>query len=136
MKLLVLISALFLSFAAFSSQKMTKKEQEKYVKKVAKELRRSLWVRGYEDVTSNSVFVTKEILNKHVRDENNSSYEESLDSDQIADLYRCYYKSHCRLYGVFVSSSYQSGYGEDAHFILLNVDRRSHDMVEHTIYAE
>lgn len=109
-------------------------EIDAFVNKVAKSIRRSYWVNGYEDVESQTTFMTKELIDNHVKKGNR--YESNLSKDEVSNLYRCYYKEECELYLVTVSSSYHSGYGVVAHFVLLNTQKGKYEEISHAIYAE
>jgi hypothetical protein len=113
---------------------MSKLEQANFIDDVAKEIRRDLWINGYEDVSSNQYFVTKSLLDNHVKKDR--QYESHLDSDEVSELYKCYYRTYCELYLVRVSSNYWGGYGEEAHFIALNTERKKYETFSHVIYAE
>lgn len=126
---------LFLSNASFA-QSMTLNEQEAYITDVAKELRRELWINGYEDVDSWQEKASLELLNDHVRNENNSRYEQSLDRDEISELFKCYHRSYCEVYFVGTSSNYWGGYGQEAHFVLLYPETQKHEIISHVVYAE
>lgn len=139
MKTLVLLTSLLISNLIFagdfpSETHMSNEEQKTYIDDVAKEIRKVYWVSGHEDVSSGTEFVTKKVLDDHVKKDNR--YETTLDDDQVGELYRCYYKASCELYVVYVSGSYWGGYGESAHFVLLYTDTRKHFEISHTIYAE
>lgn len=139
MKLLIALSMFSLSLMSFAGdipceEYMTIDAQNEYVTQVAKSIRRDLWVNGYEDVVSNEYFVTKSMLDEHVKQGNN--YENHLDSDEVSELYKCYYRSFCELYLVRVSSNYWGGYGEEAHFVALNTEKGKHEVFSHVVYAE
>lgn len=139
MKLLIALSMFSLSLMSFAGdipreEYMTIEAQNEYVTQVAKSIRRDLWVNGYEDVVSNEYFVTKSMLDEHVKQGNN--YENHLDSDEVSELYKCYYRSFCELYLVRVSSNYWGGYGEEAHFVALNTEKGKHEVFSHVVYAE
>jgi hypothetical protein len=139
MKKLVILTILFTSNLLFagdlpSETHMSNEQQKTYLDEVAKEIRKVYWISGHQDVSSGTEFVTKKVLDDHVKKDNR--YESPLDSDQVAELYRCYYKATCELYVVYVSGSYWGGYGESAHFIQLYTDTRKHFEISHTIYAE
>lgn len=113
---------------------MTIEAQEKYVENVAKEIRRDLWVRGYEDVESQVTFMNKARIYEHIKD--SDSYEQRLNKDEISELYKCEYKKTCEVYLVSVSSSYYSGYGVEAHFVLLNTAEQTNTQISYVLYAE
>ena len=132
--LLIIILAIATQTNAFAS--MTPTEELKYVKQVAKEIRRDLWIAGHEDVDSSEGKMTKSELDNYVKQEINSRYETPLDSEEISELYRCHYTSHCSLYIISANSSYYSGYGIENHFVLLNTDEAKHVAISHVVYAE
>ena len=133
---LFLLASSFMTFAGDTPREefMSIEAQGEYVDKVAKGIRRNLWINGYEDVASNEYFVTKAMLDAHVKQGN--QYENYLDSDEIAELYKCYYRSYCELYLVRVSSNYWGGWGEEAHFVTLNTEKKKHEVYSHVVYAE
>jgi hypothetical protein len=132
--ILILVIAILTVNVAFSASYMTKKQQEKYIEKVAKEIRRNFWVQGYDDVESGTLFPSLEQLEEHFAED--MRYENYLDEMEQEDVFGCFYSSTCRLYLIYTSSSFMSGYGETAHFILLDITKRKHEELSHTIYAE
>lgn len=139
MKTIMASLLLSLAFTAHSAELpsidfMTLEAQEKYVENAAKEIRRDLWIRGYEDVSSQVTFMNKERINDYVKKGN--SYEQDLNRDEISELYRCEHKESCEVYLVSVSSSYYSGYGIESHFVLLNTAEQTSTQISHVVYAE
>lgn len=133
---LLLLASSVVSFAGDTPREefMSTEAQGEYVDKVAKEIRRNLWRTGYLEVNSNEYFVTKTMLDAHVKQDN--QYENYLDSDEIAELYKCYYRSYCELYLVRVSSNFWGGWGEEAHFVALNTEKKKHEVYSHVVYSE
>lgn len=115
---------------------MTPSSELKYVQKLAKEVRRDLWIAGHQYVDSTVTKFTKVKLDSYVKQENNSRFESPLAADEIGELYRCFYKSICSLYLISANSSYYSGYGVDAHFVLLNTEEGNHLTISHAVYSE
>ena len=135
-KLILTLLITSISFTPVFADTMTLEDQESYIEDLAKYLRRDAWRSGHEEVSSYHVKATKEFLDDFVKSESNGRYESALDSDEIADLYRCFYRQQCELYYVGVSSEYWGGYGETGNFILLNVTKENHRRISHTVYAE
>lgn len=134
---LILMALMFNSAYAAdipSNKFMSTSEQTEYIANKAKKIRRSYWIDGYEGVESSEYFVTKELLDDHVKQSN--SYETHLDREEISQLYRCYYSQSCELYLVRVGSNYYGGYGEEAHFVLLHTKSKKSFTIAHTVYAE
>ena len=117
-----------------STTYMSLKEQGEKIDDLARAIRRTYWVSGHEDVSSSEFFMNKEELDEHV--EGNNRYEDALDSDEIADLYKCHYSKTCELYQVSVSGSYWGGYGTSAHFIFLYTKSGKSFEINHITYAE
>lgn len=141
MKLLAFITLLLISTFSFagdtpSEEFMSLKEQNDYITNVAKNIRKEYWRSGHEDVYSSEEFVTKAKLDEHYQQTLDGRFENSLDSDEFSQLYRCLNSSKCELYLVGVSGSYWGGYGESAHFVLLYTQSKKHFEVSHVIYAE
>lgn len=136
MKQLVIVLALLASSFAFSATKMTHEQRDKYVADVAKELRRDLWIQQHEDVSSNTEYPSYKELEDFLFGEHSQYYENNLDEDEIEQVFDCYKSRSCRVYHIVVSSSYYSGYGEDSHFVLLDVYKRRHELLSHNIYSE
>lgn len=141
MKLFVLMIALVSFNNTFATRNtnfnlMSKAEQMEYIDDVAKDLRRDRWQSGYEDVTSAQSLVTKEWLDDYVKDSNNRRYENPLDSDEISELYKCFYGRTCQLYYVSIGSEYYGGYGQEGAFVLLYTDSKKIWTIEHVVYAE
>lgn len=139
MKSLLVFFLLALSTFTFagdtpSEEFMSVIEQEQYLKKIASGIRKEYWVAGHQDVQSRETFVTKAILDDHVKKERR--YHDYLDTDQVSDLYRCYYRKNCELYLVRVSSDYWGGYGETAHFVMMYTDTRRYFEHNHVMYSE
>jgi hypothetical protein len=112
---------------------MSIEAQESKVEKIAKAIRRNYWRSGHEDVSSHEFFVTKAALDEHTTV---SNYENSLASDEVAQLYKCHYSRSCELYQVNVGGSYWGGYGTSAHFVLLYTKSGKHFEISHITYAE
>lgn len=129
-----LLSASLLAADKPSEKYMSLKEQGEYITKTAKNIRRSYWIQGHEEVSSSETFVTKKILDNHYAD--NSSFENSLDDEEFSQLYRCYNSKKCELYLVNVSGSYWGGWGQSAHFVLLFTEKKRHSEISHVVYAE
>lgn len=129
------ITALILSSNLFAAE-MTRSEIENHIIQTAKELRRDLWVAGHAEVDSWHQKATLELINDHVKKENNQYYEDSLDRDEISDIYRCFYRKSCEVHFIGTSSEYWGGYGTEAHFVLLNTSTRKHHIISHVTYAE
>lgn len=135
----LIIVSLFFSVLTYggdspSETYMSLKEQGDFINEISKNIRKEYWVSGHQDVSSGVEFVTKKLLDDHVKKENR--YESSLDSAQVSELYRCYYKGTCELYVVYVSGSYWGGYGESAHFVMIYTNTRKYFEMSHIIYAE
>lgn len=141
MKTLLMISMLFVSTFSMAGETpseayMSLQEQGKYITNVAKNIRKEYWQSGHDDVNSYDEFVTKAMLDDHYQQTVDGRFENSLDSDEFSQLYRCYNSQKCELYLVGVSGSYWGGYGETAHFVLLWTNTKKHFEVSHVIYAE
>ena len=136
MKSLIIAMVLLSSFVTNAATKMTTEQREAYIEKIAKELRRDLWIANHEDVSSDVSYPSLEDLNEYHSDEQSSRYENPLNSEEVSSIYNCYYSRTCRVYFISVSSSYYSGYGQDGHFILLDIFKKSHDIISHNIYSE
>ncbi len=113
---------------------MAEQEQRSYVETIAKQVRRDLYIKGHDYVETSVYFVNKELLDEHVA--GNEEYEAHLTDEQIATLYRCHYNRSCSLYLIASSSEYYGGYGQEAHFVLLNIHERNHFQISHAIYFE
>lgn len=139
MKNLIILSLAILPnmlFAQMSEEFMTAAEQKAYVDKEAKEIRRQYYIAGHQYVNSSQHYQKKSDLDYYVKRETQSRYEEALDSEQISDLYRCYYSKTCEVYLVSLSSDFHGGYGQESHFILLNTKKGNHQEISHTVYSE
>ena len=139
MKILISIIALVVINATQaadtpSSKYMSKQDQHKTITEIATAIRASLWSAGHEDVSSNTFFVTKSYLDKHVS--STQQYEHDLEKKEVSKIYRCYYSETCELYYVGTTSTYYSGYGEDANFILFYPRSGKHFKINHIIYSE
>ena len=137
--LLVLAFSINVSAAEKGPEKtpfMSKGEQMEYLYEVSKDIRRSYWVQGYDDVESSVYFMDKKSLDKHFSKEESEYYESHLDRDEISQLYKCHYSKKCETYLVHVSSSYYGGTGYEAHFVNLYTKTKKHFTFRHTIYAE
>jgi hypothetical protein len=126
----------FVNALAFgpSEKYMTLAEQETFIEQKAKNIRREYHIGGYEDVSSSSVFFNKRKLDEYVKLAD--TYESFLDSDEVSQLYSCVAKENCELYLITVDSSYYSGSGTVAHFVMLYTATRKSFTLKHTIYAE
>ena len=129
-------SALFVMLVTVSAVAMSPSAQDEYMAEVAKNIRKSFWQTGHVDVSSSVSKMTKETLDNHVKSENNDQYESPLGSEEIASLYRCYYRKACELYLVDVGGSMYGGYGTSAHFILLYTKSKKHFEIKHVTYSE
>lgn len=141
MKLVIALLMMSFSLLAFAGHNenfslMSKEEQNSFIAEEAKQERRSFWQAGHADVSSSFSLVDKEFLDDYVRKYNNDRYETPLDSDEISDLYRCFYGKTCQLYHIGVSSNYWGGYGETGIFVLLYTKTKKSWSIRHTIYAE
>lgn len=116
---------------------LTPQQQDVRMQEIAKKIRRQYYVEGYEDVSSSIEKMTAQKLQAHLNPVDGIRYESELDESEIAELYTCLeaHKS-CALYLITVGSSFYSGYGIDAHFIMLNLNNSRYEEVRHTIYAE
>lgn len=132
--LIIILAFLNISFAYAAD--MTPQEQEDKIQDIAKGLRRNLWRSGHEDVDSYEEKVELAVLNDHVRKENNSHYEQPLDREEIAKLFKCFHRSSCELYYIGTSGEYWGGYGAEAHFVLLNIKTKKYELISHVVYAE
>ncbi len=134
--ILLLIAGFSLTstFAGPSEEFMSAQEQMKYINKAAKELRRTYWINGYEDVSTRQSHLSKTEIDELVRSDNN--YHGHLDSDEVSDVYRCHYKSTCEVYLVNKTSSYHSGWGQEYYYFLLDTKNKRHDEVSHLVYGE
>jgi hypothetical protein len=112
---------------------MTAAEQWEAVQEISKNIRRSMWIEGYEDVSSAEHYVKKDFLDDYVKDMN---FETNLDSDEVSQLYRCYHGKTCELYYVGVSSSMYGGWGEIGYFILFYPKSGRHFKISHVVYSE
>jgi hypothetical protein len=133
--LTITLIALITSANVFAAQ-MTQTEINDYIVDTAKELRRDLWVAGHEEVGSWHEKATLELINDHVKQENMQHYEDALDREQISDIYRCFHRKGCEVHFIGTSSEYWGGYGQEAHFVLLNTKDRYHHTISHVVYAE
>lgn len=135
----LLISLFALTATQFGSQAQANSsadERLERVQEIAKEIRQDHWRSGYEDVNSHIEVLSKDRLDNYVKKESNSEYESPLNSDEIADLYRCYHSTHCALFLIGVSSSYYGGYGQESHFILMSKKSMTYREIRHTVYSE
>lgn len=112
---------------------LSAEEQLEIINDIAKNIRQTLWSKGYEDVTSSVTFVKKEFLDNYVSD---SDYETNLSPDEISKLYKCYYGKTCELYYIGVSSEYYGGSGYEGYFILFYPKSKKYFKISHVVYAE
>lgn len=139
MQKLFLALAICSSFATIAEngpneKYMSVKSQKAYINKVAKEIRREHWRAGHVDVESRQSHLSKFEIDDLVRQDNN--YHDTLDSDEVSELYRCYYRSTCEVYLVNITSSYYSGWGQQYFYLLLNTKEKRHEEYSHLVYAE
>ena len=113
---------------------MTKKAQEKKMEQIAKDIRRGYWVSGYDDVSSTTHFLNKEMLDDNM--ENNKLAENTLSKPEISKLYKCYHQKTCELYLVSLWADYHAGTGNDHYYVLLYTKSQKHFKITHTVYAE
>lgn len=136
--LLSIVTLLIMNFAQAadipSEQYMSLSEQNDYMVQEAKDIRRQYWQNGYEEVSSQTTFVTKDMLDEHVKQE--QQYENYLSTEEVSKLYKCYYSKSCELYLVMTTSEFYSGTGMDAHFVMLYTKSKKSFTITHTVYAE
>jgi hypothetical protein len=136
MKTIITLFTLVLSFQALAqdSDVMSYSERDAYVEKAAKQERRSLYIAGHDYVDSTITYPNKEALDEYFSAD--ERYESYLDSHEVSQVYLCFHSSKCRVYHIATSSEYWGGYGVEGTFILLDITRRSHERLSHTIYSE
>lgn len=132
----VLTILMLFCVSAVAGDFMSEQEQIDYVEKAAKEMRREMWINGYEDVSSSFHKPAKEFIDNYVATETMQSYENALDQDEISAIYSCFHRKNCSVFFIGIGSSYYSGYGEEGVFLLLNIETRRAETIRHVIYAE
>lgn len=135
MRTLLLLTILITSTSSFASS-WTETDQQEIVSDIAKSFRQEFWIRGYAEVQSSFIKVTKEFLDEYVEGERNEYYEEPLSREEISDLYRCYYRKSCVLYLIELSSEMHGGYGTDGKFVMMYPKKHDYDTITHTTYNE
>jgi hypothetical protein len=135
------LSVVTLFLALFSSilvaAPLSVEQQDSRMQEIAKGIRRQYYIQRYEDVSTHIVRMNKESLEHHITDGDDRRYESTLNEGEIAELKSCLASEEkCSLYLVWVSSSYMSGYGEDAHFVMLDTMTGRFEELSHTVYAE
>lgn len=131
--ILILIAALF-SFSSLAYANMTPEEQILELENISKNIRRDYWISGHESVGSNFEYLSKGTLDDYIQMNNND--ENPLDSEEIANLYKCFHGKTCELYLVYVSAEYMGGTGINHHYILLYPKSGKHHEISHNVYAE
>lgn len=126
---LSLFSLLFASTAIASEIPETVHEK-------AKEIRRSFWQSGYEEVSSSVEKMSIDALKHYTKSEENRHYEEPLTSDEISNLFRCYHREECDLYHIVLSSEYMGGYGVASYFVHFYPTTEKLFVLSHTTYSE
>lgn len=130
------LTALFLiiSTQIFAQTIMTNSQRDSYLENVAKKLRKSMYIAGHDDVSSNITYPSKEDLDEYFSDD--QYYESNLDREEIQDVYNCFKSKRCRVYHIATSSNYWGGYGVEGTFVLLYIYNRAHSERTHSIYSE
>lgn len=128
--------ALIIFFISLVSTSFAADRELARVEKIAKEMRRELWIANHSDVSSTVTKVDKTTLGEYVRSDVNETYENPLSRDEISSLYSCYHRTNCSLYLIQVSSEYYSGYGSESSFILMNPETLGYEEIRHVTYSE
>ena len=134
MKLISLL--LLITFSASSiASALSEEEKVSIIENVAKSERRNLWVQGHEHVDSGIELMSTDSLTEYFS--NNGNYENTLDSDEEVDLYKCLTRKSCELYLISLTSEYYSGYGVDSVFVQLNIySGHYNNEIRHNVYSE
>jgi len=134
--ILLLLSMTSIASAGPSELFMSKKDQLAIIKEEAKELRRELWVSGHTNVDSYSEYMTKEMLDTYMKRDYYQNFEDMLGSDQISDVYKCFYSKSCEVYKIIRSGEMFGGYGSEAFFVMLYTKSGKIRTHGHLIYSE
>ena len=110
-------------------------DHQERLEKIAKEIRRDLYIQGHDNVGTHIQSVDQAFLDEYVSDESINRFEYPLDDDQVESLYTCHKAVNCTLYLINSSSEYYSGYGVEANFVLL-YESGKHYVISHTVYSE
>lgn len=113
---------------------MTHAQREAYVEKVGKSIRKELYIAGHDYVTSTISYPSKGDLNDYFSAD--KYYEDYLDQEQISQIYKCFHSKICRVYYISTSSEYWGGYGIEGAYVLLDIKKRTHKRLIHSVYAE
>ena len=138
MKSLSLITIFFaLISSTLFANSLSVDQQDMRMQEIAKQIRRQYYIWRHEDVSSHITRMSEASLDHHLFDRDDRRYETSLDESEVQELKECLTaENKCSLYLVWVSGSYMGGYGEVAHFIMLDISTGRYKEVFHTVYAE
>lgn len=133
MKFVALILTVFTSVSAFAGLSLP--EQEALLNKIAKEIRRELYINGYSNVSSQVAGLDASEFAKYIAN-NQARAEQKLDDQEIAQINACFKAANCEVYVIAVSSEFQAGTGMENNWILLNTDSAKYEKINQLVYSE
>lgn len=133
MKFMILVLLLTSAFVAKAALPMS--SQVEIVESLAKEKRRQLHIRGYQDVSSAVQSVDFERLSAMMKED--SVTEQPLNRAEISSLYSCLRsRRQCSLFSIHIDSNYMSGFGTDRIWVMLDPQSGRYQTIEQSVYSE
>ena len=129
------ILVILASASAYAGEIMSLAQQQKTVNEIAQEVSQELSDIGHDCITSSFELYGQKEFSKFFTTENQYS-EEQLSLKQTLQIKQCLQSSICELYRISISSEFQSGYGIDAHWVLIYTDSQFTKVISKNLYNE
>ncbi|MDA8793232.1 hypothetical protein N9N67_08300 [Bacteriovoracaceae bacterium] len=132
---LILVAVFSMNLVAQNGTFISKAKENKILKNLAKEFRKTLKDKDHDYVTSNIVKVNNSVLFGFLDNDQNRA-EQKLDSEELLSLTVCQINFKCRVYAVDLSSEYWGGYGTETYWVMLDRTTGKYSTLFHVTYTE